>query len=308
MELIVGVDGGGTKTLALAASLDGTWQGRGMAGPSNPHAAGFEPACAAIESAIRQALGNSLQPISAICLGLAGAGRAEDVARFTAWARGKFPETALRVTSDAEILLAAGAPEGRALGLICGTGSVAYGRTESGTLLRAGGWGYLFGDEGSGYYIGAAALRAVMQAYDQRGRQTALTGLLLAQRQLEKPDELVKNIYGSEAPRAEIASLAETVETAAGRGDQTALSILEHAAGELAGMIAAVYRGLGGLPAPLALTGGAILRGNCLQANFLRTCAARAITFSQVVAVAEPAAGALKLAESMAKRPGPADR
>ena len=90
----------------------------------------------------------------------------------------------------------AGAPSGPALALICGTGSIVYGRTVTGELLRAGGWGYLFGDEGSGYAIGIAALRAVMRAYDGRGRETLLSELVLGRYGLHTPPELIQAIYG----------------------------------------------------------------------------------------------------------------
>src|ERR1041384_2178791 len=179
MNYLLGVDGGGTKTLALLGDLDGNGLARGMSGPSNYNAVGFEAACSALESAIQLARKEYPGTISALCLGLAGAGRPDDIARFQNWASDKFPGTAVRVLSDAEVLLRAGSPSGPALVLICGTGSIVYGRTITGELIRAGGWGYLFGDEGSGYTIGIAALRAVMQSYDGRGPKTLLSQLLL---------------------------------------------------------------------------------------------------------------------------------
>src|ERR1044071_335496 len=195
MNYIIGVDGGGTKTLALLADLDGLVIARGVSGPSNYNAVGFETACEALENAINAARSSQPGEISALCLGLAGAGRQEDIEQFQLWAVEKFPRTAVKVVNDAEILLAAASPSGPALALICGTGSIVYGRTVRGELIRAGGWGYLFGDEGSGYAMGQAALRAVMQAYDRRGPSTLLTDLVLQQRGLSSPPELVRSIY-----------------------------------------------------------------------------------------------------------------
>jgi N-acetylglucosamine kinase-like BadF-type ATPase len=292
----VGVDGGGTKTLALAATFDGQWQGRGAAGASNLHSVGFNAACAALEQAILAALDGA--ELAALCLGLAGAGRPEEAAQFAAWAQVKFPNSALKVTSDAEILLAAGAPVGPVLALICGTGSIAYGRTGRGELVRAGGWGYLFGDEGSGFAIGAAALRAVMQAYDGRGPETRLTGLILAQRGLDRVSDLVQNIYGNASPRAEIAGLAELVETAAAQADEVALTILTHAALELAEMTRVVQRQVGEGLLPLAVTGGVILRGAILAGAFRQACARLGVN-CEILEVAEPARGALGLARAL---------
>jgi N-acetylglucosamine kinase-like BadF-type ATPase len=294
---VVGVDGGGTKTLALATDLEGQWQARGLAGPSNLHSVGFESACLAIESAISGALAGA--DLLALCLGLAGAGRQDELERFTAWAQAKYPGVSLKVLSDAEILLVSGASAGPAMALICGTGSIVYGRTAAGELLRAGGWGYLFGDEGSGYAIGAAALRAVMQAEDGRAMPTLLTGLMLARFGLENSPGLVPSIYGSESPRTKIAGLADLVEQAALAEDAIAISILKTAAFDLARMVQTVYRKLGGVPVALTLTGNTVLRGEYLASLFRKTCAEIGLRFSVVLEVPEPAEGAVLLARSL---------
>ncbi len=318
---ILGLDGGGTKTLALLADENGNILARGLGGPSNYNAVGFEAACVAIESAITQALSfaspsaenirfsapPSVDPIRAsaspsiisLCLGLAGAGRPNDRPRFQAWAAGRFPGAKIQVVSDAEILLAAGAPTGPALALICGTGSIVYGRKQNGELLRAGGWGYLFGDEGSGFALGAAALRAVMRAHDGRGPATLLTDLVLQRQGLTDPQGLVKSIYGAESPRAEIASLSDLVEQAARQNDPEALALLNEAARELAEMTQAVYRKLGNLPVPLALTGGVILNSARLAAQFHQACQTLGLCFSAIQPVPEPALGAVLLAKAM---------
>ena len=299
INYIIGVDGGGTKTLALLADLDGSVIARGVSGPSNYNVVGFETACAAVESAILVARKAHPGEISALCLGLAGAGRGEDIDQFHAWATNRFPNAAMKVVNDAEILLAAGSPTGPALAMVCGTGSIVYGRTVSGELIRAGGWGYLFGDEGSGYAIGVAALRAVMQAYDGRGPSTWLTELVLNRRGLSSPPELVRSIYGTESPRFAVASLSDLVEQAAGREDEVAITILEETAGELARTIAVVYPKLGTSVPPLIITGGTILRGPYLKAAFHRACETMGLTFAVVRHVLEPAEGAVQLAKKI---------
>ena len=218
MKYILGVDGGGTKTLALLANVEGKVLARGLSGPSNYNAVGFEGACSALEKAMHAARSDYPGEIAALCLGLSGAGRKEEIERFQDWAVHKFPETRVQVVSDAEVLLMTGAPSGPALALICGTGSIVYGRTVTGELIRAGGWGYLFGDEGSGYAIGISALRAVMQAYDGRGPKTLLSELVLERFALHTPTELVRTLYGEQSPRLTVASLTDLVEQAAGLG------------------------------------------------------------------------------------------
>jgi N-acetylglucosamine kinase-like BadF-type ATPase len=296
MKYILGVDGGGTKTLALLGNIDGDVLARGISGPSNYNAVGFEVACSALESAVNAACSGYAGEISALCLGLSGAGRKEDIERFRNWAVHKFPKALVQVVSDAEILLQAGAPSGPGLALICGTGSVGYGRTVKGELIRAGGWGYLFGDEGSGFAIGVAALQAVTQAYDGRGRQTLLSDLVLRRYNLRTPPELVREIYDNASPQLAIASLADLVEQAAVGGDSVAVTILEKSAQELARIVAAVYSKLGTSAAPLAIAGGTILHGRHLMKAFHQACRLEKLRFTTVHNVAEPARGALTLA------------
>jgi N-acetylglucosamine kinase-like BadF-type ATPase len=200
------------------------------------------------------------------------------------------------VVSDAEVLLIAGAPSGPALAMVCGTGSIVYGRTVTGELIRAGGWGYMFGDEGSGFAIGSIALRAVMQAHDGRGPETLLSELALARYGLQTPPELIHAIYSQESPRAAVASLVELVEQAAGQGDAVAITILNEAAGELARTIAAVYSKLGTSAVPLIISGGTILYGMYLRTAFHHSCKSQGLEFTAVHYVAEPAEAALKLA------------
>jgi N-acetylglucosamine kinase-like BadF-type ATPase len=168
-----------------------------------------------------------------------------------------------------------------------------------GDLIRAGGWGYLFGDEGSGYAIGVAALRAIMQAYDGRGPATLLTNFVLERRGLSSPQELIRNIYGSESPRLEVASLADLVEQAVGQGDEVAIGILDEAARELARTVAVIYPKLGASVSQLVITGGTIFHGMHLQATFHHACETLKLTFSSVRYVPEPAEGAVQLARKL---------
>lgn len=299
MNYILGVDGGGTKTLALLADIEGHVLAKGVSGASNYNAVGFDVACEALASAINEARKEYPGDIVALCLGLAGAGREEDIERFQSWAKDEFPHATVKVVNDAEILLAAGSPTGAAIALVCGTGSIVYGRTASGRLIRAGGWGYLFGDEGSGYAIGVAALRAIMQAYDGRGPATLLTRLVLERRGLSSPPELVRSIYGAESPRLAVGSLSDVVEQAAGQADEVAIAILEEAAGQLAATVAVVYPKLDASVLPLVITGGTILHGKYLSSAFHRACETLGLAFAEIQHVHEPAEGAVQLAKKL---------
>jgi len=302
MSYLIGVDGGGSKTAALLARLDGTILGRGSADCSNYRAVGPENACQAIDQALRAAFASAGLPfdpasVSMACFGLAGVDRPNDEAPVQDWAEQLWPGMPVRYVNDARLVLAAGTPDGWGLAVICGTGSIAYARSPLGQVARAGGWGYLLGDEGSGYDIGRAALRCVARAADGRGPQTALTGLVLEHWALEKPQDLVRFVYRAEIPRKEIAALAVLVEQAAAEGDPAAREIVKRAGDELAtaARVAAGRLDFSG-PAPCALAGGVLVKGTQVAGAFLASAARHFLHLEPVQKVAEPAYGAVLLA------------
>jgi N-acetylglucosamine kinase-like BadF-type ATPase len=181
--------------------------------------------------------------------------------------------------------------------VISGTGSIVYGRSPAGQTPRAGGWGNLLGEEGSGYAIGRSALRGVVRAADGRGPQTALTGLILERWSLANPQELVGHVYRPGVTQADIAGLAVLVEQAARQGDPLAGQILERAGQELAAAagVVAARLGLTG-PIPCAVVGGVIVRGELLSEAFLSAAAGQGLELGPVEKVIEPVLGAIRLA------------
>lgn len=302
MTCLVGVDGGGSKTTALVAGRDGTILGRGAGGSSNHRAVGLEKACASLEQAVRAAFADArleLEPgrVAMACFGLAGVDRAGDQAPLLDWAGRLWPGMPVEFVNDARLVLAAGTPEGWGVGVICGTGSIVYGRDAQGRTDRAGGWGYLLGDEGSGYDIGLTALRAVARAADGRGPQTVLTGLILSRWSLNSPHELVGYVYDPHRTKADIAALAALVEQAALQADPVASGILEQVGRELALGTAVVAGRLGfSGPVPCALAGGMLVHGELLFHAFLAAAAGRGLELAPVQRVIEPAVGAIRLA------------
>ena len=140
--LLLGIDGGGSKTVALLADLDGRVLGRGVAGSSNYQAAGAQAAQTALDQAIAAAYANARLPgpawpqasdaISAACFGLAGVDRPEDRDLFEAWTADRLPHARVVIANDAELVLAAGTAYGWGCALISGTGSIVYGRDPAG--------------------------------------------------------------------------------------------------------------------------------------------------------------------------------
>jgi N-acetylmuramic acid 6-phosphate etherase len=304
--LVLGIDGGGTHTVALFAQYcvgnaeKWTLLGRGEAGPSNVQAVGDERACRAVDEAVEKAFraaGVSRRPVQAACLGLAGAGRPEEQERIRSWALRIGLAASIEVTADATLLLAAGTPQGWGVAVIAGTGSMALGRAPDGRTARAGGWGYLLGDEGSGYALALAALRAVARMADQRGPKTHLADRFMSHLGLKQPQELIGAIYGGGLTRTALAALAPMVFEAADIGDEIAGAIIHKGADQLAVAVAAVARQLKlASPFPLALAGGLLLASESYRARLLQALGASEIELEPVTLVPEPAEGAVRRA------------
>jgi len=137
------------------------------------------------------------------------------------------------VVNDALIALVAGAGDAPGVVIIAGTGSIAYGRNREGEAARAGGWGHMIGDEGSGYWIGREALAAVMRAADERGPETRLTADILAHFGISDVSRLPRIVYDREQPRTAVAALGPLVQRVSEQGDAVATRILERAVDEL---------------------------------------------------------------------------
>ncbi len=298
-ELYLGIDGGGTHTVALLAGRGGAVLGRGTAGPSNRQAVGTKRALAALDEAVSaafEAAGRTRGTVASACLGLAGADRPEDQAVIREWAERVRLAERVEVTSDAAILLAAGTPEGWGLVLIAGTGSIAFGRAADGRRARAGGWGHLLGDEGSAYALVMAALQAVARAADGRGPATSLTERLLARLGVSQPQGLIAAVYRGGRDRADLAALAPLVVEAA-TDDVVAARIVEEEAQELAQAAAAVTRQLGWAgPVPVALAGGLLLGSEGYRERVIRGVRSLGVQPAEVTLVEEPAQGAVQLA------------
>jgi N-acetylglucosamine kinase-like BadF-type ATPase len=253
---VVGIDAGGTKTIGLLADENGQVLGQARGGGANLQTNG-ELEVEKVLHGLLESLGSE-HPIDALCLGIAGVDRPRDEALIRGILRRLGHRDRTRVVHDAAIALVAGAPGRMGIVVLAGTGSMAYGVDPQGRTARAGGYGYLLADEGSGYWVGHQALRAAVRATDGRGAPTVLATLILEALGVTSLAELVPRIYEQGLGRHEIAALAGRVQEAAGEGDSLAAELLEQAAAELALAAAAVGRQLsfGEAEFPLVLAGG----------------------------------------------------
>jgi N-acetylglucosamine kinase-like BadF-type ATPase len=271
--LFLGIDGGGSKTLAVIVDGTGCERGRGVAGSSNHEVVGLERAVAAIHDAVGQAThaAHTELPLAAAWLGLAGIDHPRNIEMLAPAVR-TFAAT-VHICNDAELVLSA-LPRQVGVAVISGTGSIALGRNAEGMLVRVGGWGHVLGDEGSGFGIGREALQCAVRAADGRGPATALLESILDAWHLAAPESLLEQVYPT-FDKTAIAALAPLVLALARDGDPMACRIEAHAANELALAVKTVARRLGFVsgPLPLALGGGVLSHEERLRALVIRRVA-----------------------------------
>jgi N-acetylglucosamine kinase-like BadF-type ATPase len=239
-------------------------------GPCN-HAAGADAIAKfkrVISDCISRALDNAglrrEQPFRAACLGMSGG--PDDKAGLLA---GMVAAEHLTVTHDAEIALAGALNGEPGVIVIAGTGAIAFGRNESGETARAGGWGYIFGDEGGAFGIVREALRAILREHEGWGPRTALTPALLETTGAANANQLLHLWYTPDWPRSRVAALAPLVSRMAEEGDPIARGIMESSARDLALLAGSVRAqlwgdGIGGSDAkgvPVSWTGGVFSSG-----------------------------------------------
>jgi N-acetylglucosamine kinase-like BadF-type ATPase len=294
------IDGGGSKTLAIIVDAAGRESGRGVAGSSNHEAVGRERAVAELHSAARAAMAQAelTMPLEAAWLGLAGVDHQHDVDALLPRVRDL--ARTVTMTNDAELVLGA-LPGSIGVAVIAGTGSIALGQNAASETARAGGWGHVMGDEGSGYAIGREALQAAVRAADGRGQATVLLEGILATWDLASPELLLGHVYRA-FDKTAIAALAPLVLTSAGQGDTRARRIVRRAANELALAVTTVGRALhfSRERLPLALGGGLLAHGDELRALLLRRLA-RDWTVEAAI-VAQPALCAARALRERSRR------
>jgi N-acetylglucosamine kinase-like BadF-type ATPase len=234
----------------------------------------------------------------AICLGIAGVDRPDDARIVRGIMKRIGYKARILVVNDALVALEAGAPGQPGVVVIAGTGSIAYGRNDRNQAARAGGWGYMLGDEGSGYWIGRAAVRAVLRESDRRGPATQLTALLLNYYGVARPQDVIHQVYHGTLRPAAISALAQCVMSAFNDGDQVAIGILRAAADHLesSGLSVARRLELVGSEFPFVLSGGIFRAVPWLEEELTRRLPLASPRSRTVLLNVEPAAGAVALA------------
>lgn len=301
---VLGIDAGGTKTVCLLADGEGRVRASARGPGANLQSLGELEVEKVLHEVMEQALVGENGPPAAICLGIAGVDRPHDNAIIRGIMRRIGLKAPVLVVNDALVALVAGAgDEGPGIVLIAGTGSICYGRNAAGQAARAGGWGYLLGDEGSGWWIGREALTAVMRAVDGRGPDTLLLPRVLAHFGFADTSDLIHEVYHRDTRRRSVAGLSGVVRQAADDGDVVARQILGAAADQLALAVHSVARRLEmrGLQFPLVLSGSLFKVLPTLLADVRARLAEVTPRCQPHVLESEPAVGAVRLALAEAR-------
>ena len=238
-----GIEGGGTHSRLAITDKDGKVLARSEAGSTNIYSVSkeevYDNLSLLLDSALETA-GLEKEDLAAGCLGSAGIGRKEEeilLREYFDLLLG--PDIKVKLCSDGEILLCGGLENLEGYCLISGTGSIALGRTRRGTLVRAGGLGYMLGDEGSAAWIGKIAIMRVMRSLENRDLATNMLEPILKAAGLSKSSDFIHYMH-YDSDKAKVASLAPVVTAAARNGDALALDILHTSAKELALLVKCV--------------------------------------------------------------------
>jgi glucosamine kinase len=302
VSIFLGIDGGGSKTTCVIGD-ENSRLGVGTSTGSNVVRVGERQARESLSAAIRQAsAAANITPaqVKRTCVGIAGGARPE-IAGVVGRLLSELVSGEIEVVGDMVIAMEAAFGGGPGVIVIAGTGSIAYGRNSKGETARAGGWGFVISDEGSGHWIGRSAVAASMRAYDETGAESP-SGLLesiMNSWGVTTREQLVVTANGS----ADFAALTPGVLSAVDAGDATARGVLTQAGVELASLAKIVIGRIFGKAeaVPVALSGGVFC--NCAlvrQVFYDRLRAAHPQVLHNATSV-DPAMGALDLARRSAR-------
>lgn len=286
--VVIGLDIGGTKTRGVRFE-DGVAVADESAGSSNVQNVSREEAALNLADLFARIGGG---PVSKVYAGAGGIDTDDDAAALAALIEPHVPGASITVVHDSRLLLAAGGAS-TGVAVIAGTGSAAWGRNTAGQEARAGGWGYLLGDEGSGYWLGREAVRHSLRRMNQGLPVDQVTSALLAACGVDHPNKLIALFHSPETGRRFWAQQARLVVDAAAAGHAPSRELLDQAGKDLAGLAAQVLRKLG-IEGPVILGSGLGMNVVPLQESFRSHLAEAGVTDVRVLGQ-DPVFGVLKL-------------
>ena len=271
MQYFIGIDGGGSRSRLVAINENNEVIARCEGGATNINAETYEGVFANIQNLLDKfciVAGTSLEYCQSLCIGSAGASTGENATLLEKIFRSIGVKSRIKVINDAELVLMAATKEEPGLIIIAGTGSVGYAIDREGVTHRAGGWGHLIDDGGSGYRIGMDAIEAALKDLDGRGAKTILTAMVTEFFNQADPVQILGYIYGETFHKSKIAKIAMLVEEAANQGDSVANAIEVKAANDLITLAYALIHRAQLFAHTIVLSGSIILRGKNIRHIF----------------------------------------
>ena len=288
---IIGLDIGGTKTHGVRFE-DGIAVADESAGSSNVQNVSREDAAFNLAELFARIAPTGGGEVSQVYAGAGGIDTDDDAAALAALIQPHVPGARITVVHDSRLLLAAGRAS-TGVAVIAGTGSAAWGKNAAGEEARAGGWGYLLGDEGSGYWLGREAVRYSLRRMNQGLAADQLTAALLESCGVDHPNRLIALFHSPDTGRRFWAQQARLVVEAAAAGHIASQDLLDQAGSDLAGLAAQTLRKLG-LDGPVILGGGLGMNVAPLQDTFRKHLATVGVTDVRVLDQ-DPVFGGLQL-------------
>lgn len=295
--LVLGVDGGATKTMCAVADEKFNILGAGLSGPCNYNVVGIEEASKNVKLAIEQACSNLNLEGERIKIGCFGIGGLTTNHDYKIISEKIVPSNIfeMRIIVNDVIVAFYAVTNGKpGIVVVSGTGSIAFGLNGRGEKAVSSGWGWLMGDEGSAFDIARQALIAAARAYDGRGGKTMLVDMFKEEFGVDDFKDIVPKIY-REATSTKIASLSRIVFSAAEAGDKIAIKILERAGEELGRSALAVAKRLftEDESVIVGVSGGVFKASEIVWLSFKRCVSSSLPKASFVPPVAYPVIGAL---------------
>ncbi len=300
--LVLGADGGGTKSHGLVADDQGVILGSYQVGGSNPNVVGFKAAADALSLLIIRCCESArvkAEELASVVLGLAGVGRAEDASRMVEEVNARLAHygerpLSIAIETDARVALEGAFDGGAGIVIIAGTGSIVFGKTSRGEVLRVGGWGRTLGDEGSGYYIGREALTAVTHDMDNRGYAGSLKNTFAKKFKWNTRDDIIEAVYRDSF---DIPSLAPLVMQAAENNDLVSQKILDRAASLLVEQVDTLVKQMAMTDKVQAVMLGGLMQSGSIYADAVQMKILRSLPQIEIITPKQsPAHGAVLMA------------
>lgn len=256
-KYLIGIDGGGTKTRCVIGDIEGNIIGSKVSTSGNISSIPLTQLHDMLKNMIETTLTKTNIPIEdvvQIFICLAGADRLNEREKIHQSFAGSKLFDKIIIQSDAHAALAAGVWGNSGTLLIAGTGSIVYG-WDGEQYFRVGGWGYLLGDEGSGFYLGKLAIRSILESHDAKLPMRPFQQHILTHFHVQHPPDIISKIYSHKAPVSHIASICNEVLSAFESGDKVASEIVQLTQDELFRLIRLAQSQMD-MEKPLVLHGG----------------------------------------------------